>query len=177
MTYYARYKERACPFCGVIERRPPQTLCSDCQWALEMGLKRRREIEAFAATGEKVRVAIGTQFHYGTGAQLSFLHTTDKDMLRALVFLGKLESCRGTESEHGEVRAIHHKQIGHRPLRPAQFVWATSEQADAIQVILDYIKEAVTRAYEEGHAEGRSLIKVLATVGTDEINRMVMGAG
>lgn len=171
-----KYKKRPCPGgCGNIDHRPPQTLCPDCRRRLRLGEKREKEIEALETSGEKIRVAIGTQFHYSTGAFLSFLDIKDTDVLRTLVHLIGLENCHG--STYKEAHSIHYKydRTGGWRNHPTQYVWATPEQANNIKLILDYIKLVIEKAYSDGQANGRSLILQLATAGTKELNQITTG--
>jgi hypothetical protein len=156
-------------------RRPPQTLCAACHRRFELGRKREQEIRERDASGEKIRVVIDTKFHYGTPAHLSFLGISGWDVLDALVRLARLEKCQRGLFE--TARPIHYKYSrgdGWRN-RPHQHVWATPGQADDIELVLNYIELAIKKAYEDGLADGRSLIKTLATVGVAEINRMTTG--
>lgn len=174
MTY--SYKERPCPGCDEVEKRPPQTLCKTCQRRLEVGRKREAEIDNLKTSGEKIQVALDTRFHYGSGAHVSFLSIKDYDVLNALVRLGRLEKSGGT---YTGARRIHYESSfsgGYRS-RPRHHIFATQQQADDIELVLDYIKEIVIKAYADGHRDGRSLIRQLATVGMEELNQITTGVG
>jgi hypothetical protein len=174
VTYYAKYKERPCPGCGDVAKRPPQKLCKACEYRLEMGKEREAEIQVLSAGGEKARVAIGTKFHYGSGAHVSFMPIKDYDVVYALVRLAGLESACG--SGGSEARRIHYDRVrGGYGSRSTAYVWASPEQADDIELVLDYIKAIVIKAYSDGQRNGCSLIHRLATIGTKELNQITTG--
>ena len=171
------YKERHCPGCGNLERRAPQTLCPNCHRQLKVGKEREREIKSLQVSGEKIRVAIGTRFHYGSDAHVSFLSIRDWDVLDALARLAGLESACEAGDTYTEAYCIHYELsfVGGYRNRPHLYVFATQDQADDIELILDYIKEAIIKAYSDGEREGSSLIRQLATAGTKELNRITTG--
>lgn len=177
MTYYAKYKKRPCPGCGNVAKRPPQTLCKNCARQLEIGKRREKEIEGWKEGSETIRIALDTRFHYGSGAHVSFLSIKDWDVLDALVRLGRLDDAYKSGGAYTEARLIHYERghpggYGHRPHCN---VFATREQADDIELVLDYIKEAIIKAYEDGKREGSSLLRLLANAGMKELNQITTG--
>lgn len=167
-----RYKERPCPGCGKVEQRPPHWLCTTCRRQLKLGREREQEIAALKASGEKIKIAIGHSFAYTTGAFLSFLPTTSYNMLNALMRLARLEKAHGNLRE---ARSIHFEYSYIFGSRPEQYVWAAPEQADDVELVLDYVQMVIERAYEDGQANGRSLILRLATAGVEDLNRITIG--
>lgn len=172
------YKERHCPGCGNLERRAPQTLCPNCHRQLKVGKEREREIKSLQVSGEKIRVAIGIKFHYGSGAHVSLLSIRSWDVLNALAHLAGLESACESGGAYREAYCIHYEPsyyVSGYPNRPHLYVFATQDQADDVELILDYIKEAIIQAYSDGERKGSSIIRRLATAGTKELNRLTTG--
>lgn len=168
------YKKRPCPGgCGKVEQYGPQHLCQNCQRQLKLGKKREQEIAGFEADGERIAIAIDTRFGY-CGTFLSFLSISHRDVLKALMRLAKLEDAQESGCTIETARPIHFKRSIPYNTRPDRFVWATPEQANDIELILDYIHLVIEKAYSDGQAKGRSLIRHLATAGVAELNKMTV---
>jgi len=172
-----KYKDRPCPGgCGSVEARPPQRLCRDCQRQLKLGQRREREIVSLARRGAKIRVAIDTAFAYGltTRGVIGILEFSHTDVVDTLVRLAGLEDASGSGGTYKAARPIHFNYSIPYHFRPRQFVWATPEQADAIELILDYIREMCEKWSQAGFNAGHDLLQQIARSGVEEMNRITM---
>lgn len=171
-----RYKERYCPGCGVVGRRRAQELCRNCERLLALGRKREGEIAKLAVGGEKIPVAIDTGFGYGfgRGCAIGFLKFGHTDVVDALVWLGGLEDAGGSGMAYKDARPVHFSYSVPYKTRPWRFVWATGEQADAIERVLSYVREMGSGWYKAGFAAGSDVLRSIAESGVEELNRITM---
>lgn len=174
-----KYKERPCPGCRNIESRPPQTLCRNCRRQLKLGRRREKEIASLDTSGEKIRVAIQTEFAYGfaAGGAIGFLEFGHADVVDTLVRLAGLEDASGSGGTYEAARPIHFTYSIPYNTRPRQFVWATPEQADAIELILNYIHQVCIKWHRAGFEDGHDLLQRLARSGAKELNKITMMKG
>ena len=169
-------KERPCPGCGTVDPRPPQALCRDCRRQLELGRRREKEITLLDTSGEKIKIAIKTDFAYGfaSGSAIGFLKFSHTDVVDTLVRLGGLEDASRSGGTYKKARPIYFTYSIPYSTTPRQFVWATPEQADAIENILSYIREVCKEWYMAGFKKGSDLLWSIAQSGIEESNRITM---
>jgi len=173
------YKKRPCPGCGKVEPRPPQKLCRDCGRQLALGKRREEEIASLDTSGERVRIAIGTEFAYGIARRsaIGFLRFSHTDVVDALVRLAGLEDASGSGGTYDKAAPIHFTYSIPYHIRPRQFVWATAVQADSVKSILDYVHLVCKAWYTAGFEASRDLIRRLAEAGAADLNEITIGAG
>lgn len=124
-------------------------------------------------SGEKIAIALGTEWAhgFGRGAQIRFPRHSSYDVLDALIYLGKLIK----SSSSVRIRDIYFTCSPHNLDTPTRVVWATPDQANAIELVLSYIREVCELWYKAGFETGRSLLKQLAVAGIEELNEVTIG--
>lgn len=127
-------------------------------------------------SGEKIRVAISTGFAYSfaSGSAIGFLEFSHSDVVDTLVRLAGLEDASGSGGTYKAARPIYFTYSIPYSTRPRQFVWATPEQADAIELVLSYIREVCEEWYKAGFRKGSDLLWNIAQSGVEESNRITM---
>lgn len=166
-----RYKERPCPGCGNLKRMAPQTLCGRCRGLIRLGKIYEQETRRREDSDEVVDVAIGSDFAYGADKRRYSIRQkhTERAMLEQLCLLAKAENGVGT---YEKAKPLWFKYSVPYNTRPDVFVCLPPEQAERIEVVLNYIAELSTKWYTRGFYAGRDILTRVATGGIDELNRM-----
>lgn len=172
MTVYydVRYKERPCPGCGKIERRPPQELCYNCRRLIELGREYERKLQDDT---DIIYIAVDREYTYYPpgGGSSAFLNVNDSELIDALCTLGQLDTKTRFHSGEVEYRHIFFTRKGYKQY-PYIRARTTVDQADALETVLTHIGLVMHHYWELGFRYGRNIMHHLAESGVKELNNI-----